>query len=100
MKAVRYHQVGGPEVLHLEEVEEPVAGPGGVRIRVRAAGGELTKRVRELTGGRGVELVLDSVGASTWKSSMESLAPCGYVISYGTASGSPRRWTWREVLEG
>ena len=38
MKAIRYHQLGGPEVLRLEEVPEPVAGPGEVRIRVGAAG--------------------------------------------------------------
>ncbi|WP_164011836.1 quinone oxidoreductase family protein [Pyxidicoccus trucidator] len=243
MKAIRYHQVGGPEVLRLEEVPEPVAGPGEVRIRVRAAGvnfadterrrglydskvplprilgseaagvvesvgagvdaswvgrrvvalakqsyaelvtapeqellalpervsfeeaagllvqgltawhlvhtvgrvterqsvlihaaaggvgllaiqlakaagarvlgtvsteakarlarelgadevllygeGDVAEQVRALTGGQGVELVLDSVGASTWKSSLEALAPFGHLVSYGSASGAP-----------
>lgn len=51
--------------------------------------GDVVERVRALTGGRGVELVLDSVGASTWKSSVESLAPFGHLVSYGTASGTP-----------
>lgn len=36
MKAVRFHQHGGPEVLKLEEVPVPEPGPGQVRIRVRA----------------------------------------------------------------
>ncbi|NTX10668.1 quinone oxidoreductase [Myxococcus sp. CA056] len=38
MKAIRYHEVGGPEVLRLDEVPEPTPGPGEVRIRVKAAG--------------------------------------------------------------
>jgi NADPH2:quinone reductase len=50
---------------------------------------DVAERVQALTGGRGVDLVLDSVGASTWKSSLESLAPFGHLVSYGTASGAP-----------
>ena len=36
MRAVRFDHYGGPEVLHLSEVEEPQAGPGEVRVRVEA----------------------------------------------------------------
>jgi NADPH:quinone reductase-like Zn-dependent oxidoreductase len=38
MKAVRFHEFGGPEVLRLEDVPDPVPGPGEVRIRVAASG--------------------------------------------------------------
>ena len=38
MKAIEFHAYGGPDVLHLVEVEVPRAGPGEVRVRVRAAG--------------------------------------------------------------
>jgi len=38
MKAVRFHDYGGPEVLKIEEVAVPEPGPGQVRIAVRAAG--------------------------------------------------------------
>ncbi|MGW7535129.1 NADP-dependent oxidoreductase [Amycolatopsis sp. NPDC054798] len=38
MKAVRFAEYGGPEVLHLAEVPEPHAGPGQIRVAVRAAG--------------------------------------------------------------
>ena len=38
MRAVRFEAYGGPEVLKLVEVAEPHAGPGQVRIAVRAAG--------------------------------------------------------------
>ncbi len=34
MKAVRFHEFGGPEVLRYEDVEPPIPGPGQVRIRV------------------------------------------------------------------
>ena len=37
MKAVRIHEDGGPEVLRLDEVEDPIAGPGEVLIRLKAA---------------------------------------------------------------
>ena len=38
MKAIVVHEFGGPEVLRLEDVPDPVAGPGEVVVRVRAAG--------------------------------------------------------------
>ncbi|MBJ7608851.1 MAG: NADP-dependent oxidoreductase [Candidatus Dormibacteraeota bacterium] len=38
MKAVQFAEYGDPEVLHVVEVEEPHAGPGRIRIAVRAAG--------------------------------------------------------------
>lgn len=38
MKAAAFTEPGGPDVLRLMEVETPEAGPGQVRIRVRAAG--------------------------------------------------------------
>ncbi len=37
MLAARIHEDGGPEVLRVEEVPDPVAGPGQVLIRIRAA---------------------------------------------------------------
>ncbi|WP_330346289.1 NADP-dependent oxidoreductase [Streptomyces longwoodensis] len=36
MKAVRFHEYGGPDVLVHEDVEQPVPGPGQVRVRVAA----------------------------------------------------------------
>ncbi|WP_182045242.1 NADP-dependent oxidoreductase [Curtobacterium sp. ME26] len=37
MKAVRFHEVGGPEVLRTEDVERPEPGAGEVRVRVAAS---------------------------------------------------------------
>jgi NADPH:quinone reductase-like Zn-dependent oxidoreductase len=36
MKAIRFHEYGDPEVLRLDEVDLPTAGPGQVRVRVAA----------------------------------------------------------------
>jgi len=44
-------------------------------------------RVRDITGGRGVKVVYDSVGADTWEGSLDSLAPFGLLASFGAASG-------------
>jgi NADPH:quinone reductase-like Zn-dependent oxidoreductase len=38
VKAVRIHEDGGPEVLRLEDVPDPEAGPGEVLVALRAAG--------------------------------------------------------------
>lgn len=50
---------------------------------------DFAKEVLRLTDGRGVDLVLDSVGKSTQQGSMKSLAPFGHLVSYGIASGVP-----------
>jgi NADPH2:quinone reductase len=38
MKAIRVHKFGGPEVLQLDEIAEPKAGPGQVLVEIKAAG--------------------------------------------------------------
>nr|QIZ00711.1 alcohol dehydrogenase catalytic domain-containing protein [Streptomyces sp. S1D4-11] len=38
MKAVRFHEYGGIDVLRVEEVQRPAPGPGQVLVEVRAAG--------------------------------------------------------------
>jgi NADPH:quinone reductase-like Zn-dependent oxidoreductase len=37
MKALRFHRHGGPEVLQIEELPDPVAGPGEILLEVKAA---------------------------------------------------------------
>ena len=44
-------------------------------------------RVKEITGGRGVKVVYDSVGKDTWDKSLDCLAPFGLMASFGNASG-------------
>jgi len=48
---------------------------------------DFVARVRELTGGRGVDVVYDGVGKSTFEGSLDCLRPRGLMVSYGNASG-------------
>ncbi|EOD69725.1 NADP-dependent oxidoreductase [Amycolatopsis vancoresmycina] len=76
MKMIGFSEFGGPEVLRLVDAEEPHAGPGQVRIAVRAAGvNPVDWRLREgqVLGAHPIELpagvgldaagVVDEVGA-------------------------------------
>jgi NADPH:quinone reductase len=47
----------------------------------------IAPRVRALTGGRGVRVVIDGIGRATFEASLDSLCPRGLMISYGNASG-------------
>ncbi len=48
---------------------------------------DFVAKVRELTDGKGVDVVMDSVGASTFEGSMDCLKPLGMMITFGNASG-------------
>ncbi len=48
---------------------------------------DIARRVAEITGGEGVPVVYDSVGADTFDASLASLAPRGLMVSFGQSSG-------------
>lgn len=48
---------------------------------------DFAARVKDLTGGRGVDVVYDSVGADTFMKSLDCLRPRGTMVSFGEASG-------------
>jgi NADPH2:quinone reductase len=43
--------------------------------------------VKEITGGKGVKVVFDSVGKDTWEKSLDCLQPLGLMASFGNSSG-------------
>jgi len=45
-------------------------------------------RVKEITGGKGVPVVYDSVGKTTWEGSLDCLRPLGMWVTFGNASGA------------
>jgi NADPH2:quinone reductase len=49
---------------------------------------DFSAQVKEITGGRGVRVVYDSVGKDTWSGSLDCLQPLGLIVSYGNASGA------------
>jgi NADPH:quinone reductase-like Zn-dependent oxidoreductase len=91
MRAVRFSAFGGPEVLEIVEVDEPHAGPGQIRVSVRAAGinpvdwkmrrgamgGELPQRT-----GREVAGVVDEVGEG-----VSDVAPGDGVFGFADGGG-------------
>ncbi|HEX5514914.1 MAG TPA: quinone oxidoreductase [Gammaproteobacteria bacterium] len=48
---------------------------------------DFVARTREITGGRGVDVVYDSVGQSTFLKSLDCLRPLGMMVSFGQSSG-------------
>ncbi len=48
---------------------------------------DFAARVKDITGGRGVKAVYDSVGKDTWDKSLDCLAPFGLMVTFGNASG-------------
>ena len=93
MKAIRQHTFGPPEVLQLEEVPDPVAGPGEVVVSVHAAGvnpvetyirsGIYPKPATPFTLGNDGAGVIESVGKS-----VHSVAVGDRVYIAGSKSGT------------
>lgn len=77
------------------EVIGTAGGPAKAKL-ARAAGADhvidyasedVAERVRALTGGTGVKVAFDGVGAATWPASLAATARRGLIVSYGNASG-------------
>lgn len=73
-----------------------VAGTPEQESMVRALGAghvihrntdDIPSKVRELSGGRGADIVVDPLGAGTWNTSVSSLAPMGKYGTCGTLTG-------------
>lgn len=56
--------------------------------------------VRERTGGKGIHVVLESVGGEVVLKSLRCLRPHGRLVIYGHASGQPARLPAEEILWG
>ena len=69
-----------------DEKEALARGAGAAEV-VRYDREDLAQRVRELTDGRGVAVVYDGVGQSTFDASLASLRTRGVLVLFGAASG-------------
>jgi NADPH2:quinone reductase len=49
---------------------------------------DFTARVKQLTGGKGCDVVYDSVGHDTWRGSLKCLKPRGMFVCFGQSSGA------------
>lgn len=69
------------------EEKAELARAHGCDFPIRYDRDDVVARVRELTDGRGVPVVYDSVGQSTFDRSLGCLAPFGTLVSFGQSSG-------------
>jgi NADPH:quinone reductase len=63
------------------------AKANGAAFTINYAKDDFVARVKEITGGKGVKVVYDSVGKDTFLKSLDCLRPFGLLVSFGNASG-------------
>ena len=61
---------------------------------------DVVAQVRQLTAGRGVDVVYDSVGKSTFGASLACLRPRGYLVLFGAASGPAPMFDPLDLMRG
>ena len=64
-----------------------LAAANGAAATINYRSEDFAARVAEITGGRGVKVVYDSVGKDTFDKSIDCLRPFGLLASFGNASG-------------
>ena len=69
------------------EEKAALAREAGADEVIRYTEQDFQEEVSRLTDGRGVNVVYDSVGQSTFDKSLNCLSPRGYMVSYGQSSG-------------
>lgn len=68
-------------------VKADLAQNHGCDHPIRYQDEDFVSRIREITQGKGVDVVYDSVGRSTFMQSLDCLRPMGMMVSFGQASG-------------
>ncbi len=86
---VQIAKLRGARVLGTVSTEEKarIAKEAGADEVIRYTEVDFEEAVKELTGGKGVQVVYDSVGKDTFDQSLNCLAPRGYMVLFGQASG-------------
>ncbi len=64
-----------------------LAAANGAAFTINYRTEDFAARVKEITGGKGVKVVYDSVGKDTFEKSLDCLRPFGLMASFGNASG-------------
>lgn len=108
------HAIGGGVGLYLTQLAKKAGatvigtvGTHGKETRALAYGADLVinreeadfaAEVMRFTGGRGVDKVIDSTGASILDRSFETIRKLGHVVSYGEAEGKPWPNLWERLV--
>jgi len=70
------------------EEKAELAKKAGCKHVIVTSKEDFVARVKEITKGKGVPVVYDGVGKDTFMGSLDCLAPRGYMVSFGNASGA------------
>jgi NADPH:quinone reductase-like Zn-dependent oxidoreductase len=62
----------------------------GVHYPIDYRSHDFEKEIRRLTDGRGVQIVLDSIGGRSWLKSYRCLSPMGRLVAHGVSAMAPR----------
>ena len=87
--AVQWLKALGANIIATVGSEEKaeLAKAGGASHTILYRTDDIAEQVREMTGGRGVDVVYDGVGKDTFEASLSSLKPRGLMVSFGNSSG-------------
>nr|MCU0775642.1 quinone oxidoreductase [Ideonella sp.] len=75
------------KALGLQLIGTALAREHGAAHAINYAKEDFVARVKEITGGKGVKVVYDSIGKDTFERSLDCLRPFGLLASFGNASG-------------
>lgn len=102
--AIQIARLLGARVLAVTSGPENVgrARETGAEVAFDRLEGDFAPRVLEYTSGRGVDLVLDSVGEAIWGQALRSLARLGRLVTYGATTGARgnveiRHTFWKQI---
>ena len=100
--AVQLADEAGAEVIGTASTDEKLARASdlGMDHGIRYTETDFVDRVDEITGGEGVDLVLDGIGGETTDRSLDALRSFGRMVSFGAAAGEPGRPNTADLLFG
>jgi NADPH2:quinone reductase len=89
--AIQIAKAAGARVIGTvsNEAKMKLAKQYGADEVINYASGDFAAETMKLTGGRGVDLILDAVGGPTLTKGLTCLAPFGHLILYGRSGGVP-----------
>src|SRR6056297_1426357 len=105
--AVQVAAHAGAEVFATASTDEKLAYAEevGADHTINYEQDDFASEIRSLTGGRGVDMVVDHIGAQTWRDSLKSLVKGGRVVTCGaTTGGNPETdinrifWNQLEII--
>jgi NADPH2:quinone reductase len=88
---IQLGKIAGKRMIGLVDSDEKASFVGslGAEAAINSSSENVTGRLQHLTGGAGVDLILDSIGGKGFPQHFERLAKLGLVVSYGKLDGDP-----------